>query len=114
MLGLLDHDVLSSIEVPYLPEQYASLLDPVREGNFEAFVAAKREADKFDTEIFEFKALDVQASSGNRTSSISITGVNPTPPSIRIRVLPKESLCQPPGSRRSFWWPRCLVLQQAI
>jgi hypothetical protein len=58
MLGLLDHDVLSSIEVPYLPEQYASLLDPTREGNFEAFVAAKREADKFDMEIFEFKGLE--------------------------------------------------------
>ena len=100
MLGLLDHDVLSSIEVPYLPEQYASLLDPVREGNFEAFVAAKREADKFDTEIFEFKALDVQASSGNRTSSISITGVNPTPPSIRIadkRAAAQHRTSQPPS-----------------
>jgi DEP domain-containing protein 5 len=84
MLGLLDHDVLSSIEVPYLPEQYASLLDPAREGNFEAFVAAKREADKFDTDIFEYKTLDVRAPSGNRTPGVSITGMTPTPSSIRI------------------------------
>src|SRR5713226_46558 len=99
MLGLLDHDVLSSIEVPYLPERYASLLDPEREGNFEAFVAAKREADKFDMEIFEFKSLDVQPSSGNRTSSVSITGVTPTP-SIRIadkRTAVQHRTSQPPS-----------------
>ena len=100
MLGLLDHDVLSSIEVPYLPEQYASLLDPAREGNFEAFVAAKREADKFDTEIFEFKGHDVQASGGNRPSSVSITGVTPTPSSIRIvdkRTAVQHRTSQPPS-----------------
>lgn len=100
MLGLLDHDVLSSIEVPYLPEQYASLLDPACEGNFEAFVAAKREADKFDSEIFEFKGLDVQASGGNRPSSVSITGVTPTPPSIRIvdkRTSVQHRTSQPPS-----------------
>ena len=68
MSGLLDHDVLSSIEVPYLPEQYTPLLDSTRGCNFEAFVAAKREADKFNMEIFEFKGLDIQASRGNRTS----------------------------------------------
>ena len=84
MLGLLDHDVLSSIEVPYLPEQYASLLDPAREGNFEAFVAAKREADKFDTDIFESKGMDVQTSSFNRTPGVSIAGLTPTPSSTRI------------------------------
>ena len=84
MLGLLDHDVLSSIEVPYLPEQYASLLDPAREGNFEAFLAAKREADKFDTDIFEYKTLDVRAPSSNRTPGVSITGMTATPSSVRI------------------------------
>ena len=79
MLGLLDHDVLSSIELPYLPEQYASLLDPAREGNFEAYVAAKREADKFDMDIFEYKDLEVQAPSSNRTSGLSITGATQMP-----------------------------------
>lgn len=100
MLGLLDHDVLSSIEVPYLPEQYASLLDPAREGNFEAFVAARREADKFDTEIFEFKDLDVQASGSNRASSVSITGVTATSPPIRIvdkRTAAQHRTSQPPS-----------------
>jgi hypothetical protein len=100
MLGLLDHDVLSSIEVPYLPEQYASLLDPAREGNFEAFVAAKREADKFDTEIFESKGPDVQASCGNRTPGVSITGMTPTPTSVRIvdkRSVVQHRTSQPPS-----------------
>ncbi len=114
MLGLLDHDVLSSIEVPYLPERYASLLDPEREGNFEAFVAAKREADKFDMDIFEFKSLDVQPSSGNRTSSVSITGVTPTP-SIRIadkRTAVQHGTSQPPSKihrieERVFANPQC-------
>jgi hypothetical protein len=84
MLGLLDHDVLSSIEVPYLSEQYASLLDQGNEGNFEAFVAAKHEADKFDTDIFEFKEHEVKALSSNRTSGVSIGGATPMPSSIRI------------------------------
>ncbi|KAI0273508.1 hypothetical protein BC834DRAFT_854125 [Gloeopeniophorella convolvens] len=84
MLGLLDHDVLSSIEVPYLPEQYASLLSPVQENSFDAFVAAKREADKFDTDIFEFKDRDTKALSSNRTSGVSFAGPTPAPPSVRI------------------------------
>jgi hypothetical protein len=79
MLGLLDHDVLSSIEVPYLPEQYASLLDQSHEDNFEAFVAAKCEADKFDTDIFEFKDHEVRPLSSNRTSGVSIGGATPMP-----------------------------------
>lgn len=100
MLGLLDHDVLSSIEVPYLPEQYASLLDPAREGNFEAYVAAKREADKFDTDIFEYKDLEVQAPSSNRTSGLPITGATQMP-SIRIvdkRAPTQHRTSQPPSN----------------
>jgi hypothetical protein len=100
MLGLLDHDVLSSIEVPYLPEQYASLLDPAREGNFEAYVAAKREADKFDMDIFEYKDLEVQAPSSNRTSGLSITGATQMP-SIRIvekRASTQHRTSQPPSN----------------
>ena len=100
MLGLLDHDVLSSIEVPYLPEKYASLLDPACEGNFEAFVAAKHEADKFDTDIFEYKDLEVQAPSSNRTSGLPITGATQVP-SIRIvdkRAPTQHRTSQPPSN----------------
>ncbi|KAI9508459.1 hypothetical protein F5148DRAFT_1284026 [Russula earlei] len=100
MLGLLEHDVLTSIEVPYLPEQYASLLDPIREDDFGAFAAAKREADKFDTDIFEFKNLEVQDLSSNRTSGLSMTGVTPIPSSIRIadkRVAAPHRTSQPPS-----------------
>lgn len=100
MLGLLDHDVLSSVEVPYLPEQYASLLDPAREGNFEAYVAAKREADKFDTDIFEYKDHEVQAPSSNRTSGLPITGTTQMS-SIRIvdkRAPTQHRTSQPPSN----------------
>ncbi|KAH9966550.1 hypothetical protein BC827DRAFT_1124900 [Russula dissimulans] len=103
MLGLLDHDVLSSIEVPYLPEQYASLLDPACEGNFEAFVAAKREADKFDAEIFEFKNLEVQDLSSNRTSGVSMTGATPISSSVRIagkRATPQHRTSQTPSKSK--------------
>ncbi|KAI9466089.1 hypothetical protein BJY52DRAFT_321839 [Lactarius psammicola] len=101
MLGLLDHDVLSSIEVPYLPEQYASLLDHSREGNFEAFVSAKRDADKFDTDIFEFKDHEVKPLSSNRTSGVSIGGATPMPSSIRIadkRAVAQHRTSHPPSN----------------
>ncbi|KAI0062362.1 hypothetical protein BV25DRAFT_1916260 [Artomyces pyxidatus] len=73
MLGLLDHDVLSSIEVPYLPEQYASLLSPVQENNFEAYVTAKKEAEQFDIDIFEFRKeqRDPKVANATRTSGVS-------------------------------------------
>ncbi|KAH9005027.1 hypothetical protein EDB86DRAFT_1705902 [Lactarius hatsudake] len=101
MLGLLDHDVLSSIEVPYLPEQYASLLDDSRVGNFEAFVSAKRDAEKFDTDIFEFKENEVRPLSSNRTSGVSIGGVAPMPSSIRIadkRAVAQHRTSHPPSN----------------
>ncbi|KAH9180434.1 hypothetical protein EDB89DRAFT_2110549 [Lactarius sanguifluus] len=101
MLGLLDHDVLSSIEVPYLPEQYASLLDHSRVGNFEAFESAKRDAEKFDTDIFEFKDHEVRPLSSNRTSGVSIGGATPMPSSIRIadkRAVAQHRTSHPPSN----------------
>jgi hypothetical protein len=101
MLGLLDHDVLSSIEVPYLLEQYASLLDHSHEGNFESFVEAKREADKFDSDIFEFKDHEVRPLSSNRTSGVSIGGATPMPSSIRVtdkRGIAQHRTSHPPSN----------------
>ncbi|KAI0034036.1 hypothetical protein K488DRAFT_46416 [Vararia minispora EC-137] len=73
MLGLLDHDVLSSIEVPFLPEHYGSLLSPVPESRD----VAKAEADKFDNEIFSFpsEARETKSIALNRTTSVpSVVG----------------------------------------
>ncbi|TFY76930.1 hypothetical protein EWM64_g7082 [Hericium alpestre] len=79
MLGLLDHDVLSSIEVPLLPEQYDSLLTPVQENEGEAYAAAKREADDFDMDVFafrkdnrEFRLSNVSRLSGTSSSASTI------------------------------------------
>lgn len=52
MLGLLDHDVLSSIEVPLLPEHFDTVLGPTQEDDLDAYSSA---ADKFDMEIFALK-----------------------------------------------------------
>lgn len=47
MLGLLEQDVLSSIEVPYLPEKSDDLVDLTESPNF-----TNREADRFDLDTF--------------------------------------------------------------
>ena len=50
-LGLLDHDVLSSIEIPYLPKFYSeTMTTPVRE-YFEDSIS-KEDAERFDQEVF--------------------------------------------------------------
>ena len=50
-LGLLDHDVLSSIGVPYLPKFYSeTMTTPVKE-HFEGLIS-KEDADKFDQDVF--------------------------------------------------------------
>ena len=50
-LGLLDHDVLSSIEIPYLPKFYSeTMTTPVKE-HFEGSIS-KEDADKFDQDVF--------------------------------------------------------------
>jgi len=50
-LGLLDHDVLSSIEIPYLPKFYSeTMTTPVKE-YFEDSIS-KEDAEKFDQDVF--------------------------------------------------------------
>jgi len=50
-LGLLDHDVLSSIEIPFLPKFYSETMPtPVRE-HFGGSIS-KEDADKFDQDVF--------------------------------------------------------------
>ncbi|KAJ2916940.1 hypothetical protein MD484_g3439, partial [Candolleomyces efflorescens] len=49
MLGLLEHDVLSSIEVPFLPEKHQA---PLVSGDL-----TKEDAEKFDNDIFADKSI---------------------------------------------------------
>ena len=50
-LGLLDHDVLSSIEIPFLPKFYSeTMTTPVRERFGDSI--SKEDADKFDQDVF--------------------------------------------------------------
>lgn len=78
MLGLLDHDVLSSIELPYLPD----LVDPSATPNPRSLHASissagsmnvimKVEADKFDTEIFSYEKPSMQQTARNSVVSLS-------------------------------------------
>ncbi|KAI0053949.1 hypothetical protein FA95DRAFT_1600463 [Auriscalpium vulgare] len=92
MLGLLDHDVLSSIEVPNLPEHYDSLLCPLQENDYEKYVAAKKEADQFDTDIFEFKAehKDVKINLARAPSGSSAVSVGGTPTPSSLRAMDKR------------------------
>src|SRR6266545_555079 len=50
MLGLLEHDVLSSIEVPYLSERTDLPTDPT--GSLGHVSLTKADADKFDLDTF--------------------------------------------------------------
>lgn len=59
MLGLLEHDVLSSIEVPFLHEEADS--DPYATPQ-EAEAFSKAEADRFDLERFTLKPKGLSAS----------------------------------------------------
>ncbi|KAG5720836.1 Vacuolar membrane-associated protein iml1 [Termitomyces sp. T112] len=80
MLGLLELDVLSSIEIPFLPENsneiYSSTpIQEVIEDNF----PSQAEADKFDMDIFtlrpESKVINVTRDSVASTTSHSSTGM---------------------------------------
>lgn len=55
MLGLLEHDVLSSIEVPFLPDYGDPCVTPQRDNfNFENGTPSRSEADKADMDTFTF------------------------------------------------------------
>ena len=81
MLGLLDHDVLSSIEIPYLQEPYRldistddwnpestdsdmSRPDPLAK---ESTLISREEADQFDMDVFAAPS-DMENTSTARTS----------------------------------------------
>lgn len=78
MLGLLDHDVLSSIELPFLPEP-DSLADPSATPiphSQKPGAITKAEADKFDMDIFSDVRVEPTRlqSSSTRNSLISSIG----------------------------------------
>ncbi|THH20912.1 hypothetical protein EW146_g569 [Bondarzewia mesenterica] len=87
MLGLLDHDILSSIEVPLLPEQFESLLSPVHENNAEDYSSAKIAADKFDMDVFALKKepreprLSIISRTSNASSGSGTVMASPWRPS---------------------------------
>ncbi|KAI5117310.1 hypothetical protein M0805_005538 [Coniferiporia weirii] len=55
MLGLLEHDVLASINVPYLPESMDFEKTPVDENPFDYHEAHRMEIERFDLERFALR-----------------------------------------------------------
>jgi hypothetical protein len=110
MLGLLESDVLSSIEVPYLPNKSNAEISPRSIGQEKQLPCSKSDADQFDMDIFSLKtnygspvvakpptALPSRLSEKrNRalTGSGSITTIEESPKRI-IKELPDET---PAGS----------------
>ncbi|OCH92225.1 hypothetical protein OBBRIDRAFT_464550 [Obba rivulosa] len=78
MLGLLDYDVLSSIEIPFLPEpgNDTSMLDS------QPSVISQEDADKFDMDIFAAPEEPKPAPTA-RTSIVSISGMSALHASLR-------------------------------
>ncbi|ESK89207.1 vacuolar membrane-associated protein iml1 [Moniliophthora roreri MCA 2997] len=79
MLGLLDQDVLPSIEVPFLPPADGNQADPYGSPSESAAPLSKAEADQFDSATFSFQvekpASVTQPASRNSiiSSSASLT-----------------------------------------
>jgi hypothetical protein len=73
MLGLLEQDVLSSIEIPLLPERKEPSFTLSRHGASQSLgPISKQEADEFDHSIFALK-LDHKSTITTRSSSSSTT-----------------------------------------
>lgn len=72
MLGLLELDVLSSIEVPYLPEETYETNTPPKEV-LEDATPSQLQADRFDLDIFALKP-ESKAANLNRESNGSANG----------------------------------------
>jgi len=107
MLGLLEHDVLSSIEVPYLPDKIELPVAPLDIAASNA--TTKAEADNFDLDTFSLTsnynatnlALAGSGGSGlrayadkrpsNRNSAIRIATIEESPKRIHLE-LPSEGL----------------------
>ncbi|KAG6334521.1 hypothetical protein ID866_4574 [Astraeus odoratus] len=80
MLGLLEHDVLPTIEVPFLPEIRDPLSTPPRETLTEDRAPTAVEADQADMDVFASKEIPrpVQNNRASYASSSSGTLVTPT------------------------------------
>ncbi|KAJ7600695.1 hypothetical protein C8J56DRAFT_910997 [Mycena floridula] len=74
MLGLLEHDVLSSIEVPYLPEDRDQSATPPQDESHTPEPSAlltKADADKFDLDIFSLTPASSKPSSARNSLQFS-------------------------------------------
>ncbi|KAH8829331.1 hypothetical protein DL96DRAFT_1814564 [Flagelloscypha sp. PMI_526] len=88
MLGLLAHDVLSSIEVPYLPHGSIDILATPNPTDHDTLLT-KADADKFDTDIFAppISQLSERKSGSNRHSlPASISGSYTSISSVRSNM----------------------------
>ncbi|KAI0075621.1 hypothetical protein K474DRAFT_1664070 [Panus rudis PR-1116 ss-1] len=79
MLGLLDHDVLSSTALPFLPD----LRDPNSTPNAEGITAA--DADRYDTDVFTLKQETKPLALLSRNSLSSSTGTSGSLPPVWYR-----------------------------
>ncbi|KAH9950328.1 hypothetical protein B0H21DRAFT_567129 [Amylocystis lapponica] len=109
MLGLLDHDVLSSIEIPFLPDA-ASAADlsanPAESNVTKSRVLSQAEADQFDEDIFVAKQ-DSRGLPTGRSSLIS-SGSGPAfSTNLRLNDSLKRSL-----SSRTSGAPRVPLIEE--
>ncbi|KZT26603.1 hypothetical protein NEOLEDRAFT_1062935 [Neolentinus lepideus HHB14362 ss-1] len=90
MLGLLDHDVLSSIEVPYMPEQRTEAATPSSEIGPDNRLT-KREADLFDQNVFSFHREPKPTTTGRNSLASSASGTIVAPSSLRSSIVSYRS-----------------------
>ncbi|KAI6166822.1 hypothetical protein EDD17DRAFT_1095190 [Pisolithus thermaeus] len=74
MLGLLEHDVLANIEIPFLPETYDPPSTPPRELLMENRALTAAEADQADMEVFASKEAPRPLHSNRMSYASSSTG----------------------------------------
>ena len=72
MLGLLDHDVLSSIELPFLPDLSDPSATPNPSTQSQPGKITKAQADQFDNSVFAVAPAVVEARTPSMTSRNSI------------------------------------------
>ncbi|KAF8630448.1 hypothetical protein AX17_005425 [Amanita inopinata Kibby_2008] len=89
MLGLLEHDVLSSIEVPYLSEMgECALTSPASEAS-----QLRSEAEKFDLDIFALKrnlTRELPTANGHYRSATEKRSISAIPGIQPIEEVPKQ------------------------
>ncbi|KAL1731284.1 hypothetical protein EV714DRAFT_209149 [Schizophyllum commune] len=87
MLGLLEHDVTSSIEVPFLPENI--MMDGYDKP------LSKEAADQFDLDVFALSPREESSSIVPRTNPPTPQRSAPTTPTVEKRLSVRGSLLQP-------------------